>query len=63
VKEEQDDEESAKATKMAEYERRQRLIASSDGPVDCPGLHAPFMASLNDKDACRGDDSSIVMSI
>jgi hypothetical protein len=37
VKEEQDDEEVAKATHMAGYERRQRLIAMSDDPEDCPG--------------------------
>jgi hypothetical protein len=49
---------------MTEYERRQRLIASSDDPEDCPGLHAMFMASLNDKDAWRGDiDAPIAMSI
>jgi hypothetical protein len=36
----------------------------SDDPEDCPGLHATFMASLNDKDAWRGDiDAAISMSI
>jgi hypothetical protein len=45
----------------AEYERQQRLIASSDDPDDCPGLHA---ASLNDKDAWRGDLNLVItMSI
>jgi hypothetical protein len=36
---------------MAEFEQRQRLIASSDNPEDCSRLHAAFMASLKDKDA------------
>jgi hypothetical protein len=45
---------------MAEYERRQRLIASSDDPEDCQGLHATFMASLNDKDAWRGDINAAI---
>jgi hypothetical protein len=64
LKEEQDDEEAVKATRMAEYERRQCLIASSNDPEDCRGLHDAFMASLNDKDALRGNlDAAIAMSI
>ncbi|XP_047051192.1 heat stress transcription factor B-2b-like [Lolium rigidum] len=53
MREEQDDEAAKKATLLAEYERQQRLIASSDDPVDCPGLRAACLASLNDKDARR----------
>jgi hypothetical protein len=64
VTEEQDDEEAAKVAQLAEYKRRQRLIATSDDPEDCPGLHAVFLASMNDKDACRGDvNAAITMSI
>jgi hypothetical protein len=64
VKEEQDDEEAAKAAQMAKYERRQPLIASRDDPKDCPSLHAVYMASLKDKDAWRGElDAAIAMSI
>jgi hypothetical protein len=64
VKKEQDNEEAVKAALMVEYERRQRLIASSNDPEDCPGLHAVYMTSLNDKDALRGDlDAEITMSI
>jgi hypothetical protein len=64
VKEEQDDEEATKAVQMAEYERRQRLIASNDDPEDCTGLHTAYMASLNDNDAWRGDlNAAIAMSI
>ncbi|KAK1631558.1 hypothetical protein QYE76_005873 [Lolium multiflorum] len=41
-----------------------RAIASSDDPEDCPGLRAAFLASMNDKDAWRGDlDAAIAMSI
>jgi hypothetical protein len=50
VKEEDDEEEAAKATKMAEYLHRERLIASSYDPEDCPGLNVAFMATLNDTD-------------
>jgi hypothetical protein len=39
-------------------------MASSDDPDDCPGLHATFAASLDDKDVWRGDlDAAIAMSI
>jgi hypothetical protein len=64
VKEEQDNEEAAKAAQMSEYERRHRLIASSNDPEDCLGLQAVYMASFNDKDAWRGDvDAAIAVSI
>nr|XP_051229700.1 uncharacterized protein LOC127347573 [Lolium perenne] len=64
VKEEQDDEAAGKAALLAQYERQQGLIASSDDPEDCPGLRAGFLASLNDKDAWRGDrDTAIAISI
>ncbi|KAK1610976.1 hypothetical protein QYE76_034649 [Lolium multiflorum] len=56
-------EEASQAALLAEYERQQRLIASSDDPEDCPGLRAAFLASMNDKDAWRGDDAAIAMSI
>jgi hypothetical protein len=57
-------EEAAQAVLLAEYERQQRLIASSDDPEDCPGLRAASLASMNDKDAWRGDlDMAISMSI
>ncbi|KAK1605607.1 hypothetical protein QYE76_029280 [Lolium multiflorum] len=57
-------EEAAQAALLAEYERQQQLIASSDDPEDCPGLRAAFLASLNDKDAWRGDvETAIAMSI
>ena len=57
-------EEASQAALLAEYERQQRLIANSDDPEDCPGLRAAFLASLNDKDAWRGDiDTGIAMSI
>ncbi|KAK1607747.1 hypothetical protein QYE76_031420 [Lolium multiflorum] len=57
-------EEVSKAALLAEYERKQRLIASSDDPEDCPGLRAAFLASMDDKDAWRGDlDAAIAMSI
>jgi hypothetical protein len=64
VKEEQYDEEAAKAAQLVEYERQQHLIASSDDPEDCLGFRASCMTSLNDKDAWRGDlDAAITMSI
>lgn len=64
VKEEQDDEAAGKATLLAEYERQQRLIASSVDPEDCLGLRAACLPSLNDKDTWRGDlDAAITMSI
>ncbi|KAK1649619.1 hypothetical protein QYE76_067424 [Lolium multiflorum] len=48
----------------AAVRRQQRLIANSDDPEDCPGLRAAFLASMNDKDAWRGDlDAAIAMSI
>ena len=57
-------EEASQAALLAEYERQQRLIASSDDPEDCPGLRAAFLASMDDKDAWRGDlDAAIAMSI
>jgi hypothetical protein len=43
VKEEQNDEEAAKAAKIAEYLHRQRLIASSDNHEDFLGLNSAFM--------------------
>jgi hypothetical protein len=64
VKKEQDNEEAVKAALMVEYERRQRLIASSDDPEDCPGNNVAYMASLNDKDAWRGNINDVIaMSI
>jgi hypothetical protein len=64
VKEELDDEEAAKAVQLAEYERQQCLIASSEDPDDCPGLHMAFASSLDNKDAWGGDlDLAIAMSI
>jgi hypothetical protein len=64
LKEEQDDEAAGQAVLLAEYEHQQRLIASSDDPEDYPGLHVTFAASLNDKDAWRGDlDTAVAMSI
>jgi hypothetical protein len=64
VKEEHDDEATAKASMLAEYERHQRLIASNDDPEDCLGLRAACLVSLNDKDAWRGNlDTAIAMSI
>jgi hypothetical protein len=64
LKEEQDDEEAVKAAQLAKYERQQRFIASSDDLEDYPGFRAACMASLNDKNAWRGDlDTAIVMSI
>jgi hypothetical protein len=61
VKEEEYDEEAAKA---AEYLRRQRLIANNDDLEDCPGYNAAHMALLNEKDAWRGDiNDMIAMSI
>jgi hypothetical protein len=64
VQEELDNQEAAKAAKMAEYERRRRLIASSNDPEYIPELHTVFMVSLNDKEGWRGDiDTAISMSI
>jgi hypothetical protein len=64
VKEEQDGEDAMKAVQIVEYEQRQLLITNNDDPEDWLGLHAVFMASMNDKDAWRGDvDVVIAMSI
>jgi hypothetical protein len=64
VKDGRGEEESANAAQLAEYERQQCLIASSDNPDDCPRLHAAFAASMNDNDAWRGNhDAAIAISI
>jgi hypothetical protein len=60
VKEEDNDEEDAKAAKVAEYLHRQHLIANSDDPEDCPGYNTTHMALLNDKDARRGDINDVI---